>query len=226
MIDPRQWLKRAGHGLLLAVTLLFLQLSCLPAWAQTPTGGTTPPPPVSSSSGSSGSYVNSAQTMLINISQSIPNLMQLVTAFAYVMGMVLVIRGIIKLKHMGEMRTQMSMEHSAMGPIILITIGALLIYLPSTVQMGLSTFWVEPNPYGYMEYHSQWTDFLNVCFLIIQFVGTIAFIRGLMILSHLGGGHGQQGSFAKGLTHIIGGILCINIFQLVQVLAVTLGINI
>lgn len=167
----------------------------------------------------------SAQQMLVNISQQIPSLMRMVTAIAYVLGIFMIIKGIMLLKHAGEMRTQMSYEHSIVKPIVYLVIGAMLTYLPTAVQTGLSTFWANPNPYGYLQAQGQWFSFINVCFLVVQFVGTIAFIRGLVILSHLGGHGGQPGTFSRGLTHIIGGILCINIYQLVQVIMITLGIT-
>lgn len=171
-----------------------------------------------------GQATLSAQSMLIQFAKAIPNLMRLVTSIAFVLGFVLIIRGIIKLKHFGESRTMMSEEHSIMVPITYIAIGAMLIYLPSTVQVGMSTFWSEPNPYGYVEYTDQWGSFIRICFMVVQLIGTIAFIRGLLILSHSGGRHGQQGTFSRGLTHIIGGILCINIYQFVQVILATFGL--
>jgi|SRR5579885_530371 hypothetical protein len=168
----------------------------------------------------------SAETMLTNIAQSVPSLMAMVTAIAYVLGMVLIIRGIVKLKHVGEMRTQMSHEHHITGPLVQITVGALLLYLPTAVNVGMSTFWTNPNPYGYLQQQDQWTQFINDCFLVVQFIGTIAFIRGLVILSHLGSGGGHQQGLSRGLTHIIGGIFCINIYQFIQVILITLGIQI
>jgi hypothetical protein len=166
----------------------------------------------------------SPMTMLANIKNTIPELMKLVTAFAFVIGIFLVIMGIIQLKHVGEMRTQMSHEHHLAKPLLMITMGTLLIYLPSSVQVGMSTFWSEPNPYGYMDLQKdQWQEAINICFAVIQFIGVIAFIRGLILLSHSGGHH--QGSFGKGITHIIGGIFCINIYQLIQVLSATLGMQ-
>lgn len=166
----------------------------------------------------------SAQDMIINISKQIPNLMRLITALAYVMGMYFMIMGIVKLKHYGEARTQMSTEHSLKGPIVFLIIGALLLYLPTTVSVSLSTFWTDPNPYAYVDEKGAFSDFWNVCFLIIQFLGTLAFIRGLIILSQLSG-HAQPGQFGKGVTHIIGGIFCINIYQFIQLIFVTLGIQ-
>lgn len=168
----------------------------------------------------------SAQTMLMNIAESVPNLMRMVTAIAYVMGMLLIVRGVVKLKHAGEGRTMMSHEHHLTGPIVQITVGALLLYLPTSVQVGMSTFWTDPNPYGYLQQEDQWSQFLNNVFMIIQLIGTIAFIRGLVILSKMGQGGGHQQGMSKGLTHIIGGILCINIYQFIQVILLTLGIQI
>lgn len=165
-----------------------------------------------------------AQNMIDNIVKQIPQLMQMVTAIAYVLGMYMIIQAVIKMKQLGEARAMMSQEKGWKEPIVYLAVGALLLYLPSSVQVGMSTFWTEPNPYGYLEEQDQWQDFIKNVFIIIQFVGTIAFIRGLVIMSHLSG-HGQPGQFSKGLTHIIGGIFCINIYQFVQVIMNTFNLQ-
>lgn len=166
-----------------------------------------------------------AADIIKNISEQIPGLMRLVTASAYVLGIFFIVLGIIKLKHFGESRTMMSHEHSLKGPLIFIVIGAMLIYLPSAVQMGLSTFWTEPCPYCYEKIGAtdQWSDFYTLCYRIIQLVGVIAFIRGLVTLSQMGHHGGHQNTLGKGLTLIIAGILCINIYQFVQMVILTLG---
>lgn len=190
--------------------LLTIMLYALPAFSQDRTAEVT---------------VVTAQTMLERFADQIPNLMRMTTAIAYVLGMYFIFHAVLLLKKFGEQRTMMSSgEHSIKGPLIYLTIGALLLYLPTSVQVGMSTFWTVPNPYGYEQHTDDWGQFLRVCFLIIQFIGTIAFIKGLVILSHLAG-HGQQGTLSKGLTHIIGGILCINIYQTIKVITFTLGIN-
>ena len=200
-------------GVLVCLFLVMLLACSLPVYAADPPYVTT----------------LSAESILTNISRAVPDLMRLVTAFAYVLGMVFIFKGVVELKHMGEMRTQMSSEHHFAVPLSLLIAGTLLLYLPSAVQVGLSTFWTNPTPYGYETTgigatQDQWAEFLNTCFSIIQLFGIIAFIRGLIILSH-GGGHRQGGGMGKGLTHIIAGIFCINIYQLVQVIAVTIGIQ-
>jgi intracellular multiplication protein IcmC len=167
----------------------------------------------------------SASDVIAKIVTQIPNLMRLITAIAYVTGMYFVFHGILLLKQYGEQRTQMSGQHHLKGPMIFIVIGTCLLYLPSSVQVGMSTFWTQPNPYGYMQQQDQWSKLFSNIFMVIQLFGVLAFIRGLILLSHLGGHGGQPGTFAKGMTHIIGGILCINMYQFVQVVMVTLGIQ-
>lgn len=164
----------------------------------------------------------SASTMIENLAKQLPSLMRLITALAYVMGMFFIFAAIFKLKQYGESRTMMSSQHDLKGPILYLIVGASLLYLPTSVQVGMSTFWTDPNPYGYIKQTDQWGTFFSNVFMLIQLFGVIAFIRGLVILSHLGGHGGQPGTFGRGMTHIIGGILCINIYQFVQVVIVTL----
>lgn len=57
----------------------------------------------------------------------------------------------------------------------------------------------------------EWSDLINTVVSYIQLIGLIAFVRGWFILSHSAeSSGGQQGTFSKGLVHIIGGIVAIN----------------
>lgn len=178
--------------------------------------------------GSTGTTVTglTASDMLTNISNQIPNIMRMVTAIAYVMGMYFIIFGLFKLKEFGEARTMMSTQHHLKTPLTYLAVGTLLLYLPSAVQSGLTTFWADPNPYEYEENTSEYAGVMSHALVAVQLFGTIAFIRGLMILSHSGEQHGGQNSVGKGLTHVIGGIFCINIYQFVQMIFATLGISV
>lgn len=187
--------------------------------------------PVFAADGGTGSSMASAvqglsaQDMINRIAGQIPQLMRMVTAIGYVIGLYFIFFSLMKFKQFGEQRTMMSAQHHLKEPLTYLIIGALLLYLPTSVQVGMSTFWAEPNPYGYLEETDQWAQFINNCFLVVQLFGTIAFVRGLVILSHTGGQGGGQGQFGKGVTHVIGGILCINIYQFVKVILFTLGIQ-
>ncbi|HEU5282024.1 MAG TPA: hypothetical protein VFU82_08615 [Gammaproteobacteria bacterium] len=168
----------------------------------------------------------SAQDMITNIATQLPQLMRFVTAFAYVMGMYLIFGAIMKLKQFGESRTMMSQSHELKGPLFMLVAGSLLLYLPTSVQVGLSTFWADPSPYGYLEDTDEWSGFMNNVYMVVQLVGVIAFVRGLVILSRLGERGGQGDSVGKAMTHIIGGIFCINIYEFIKVILFTLGIQV
>ena len=135
--------------------------------------------------------------MLVNIAQQLPALMQMVTAIAYVIGMYFVVCGMFKLKQYGESRTMMSGQHHLKEPMFFLIVGALLLYLPSSVQVGMSTFWANPNPYGYFTQTDQWSQFLIFVFWLCSLSVPIAFIRGFVILSHLGG-QGQSRHIGQG----------------------------
>lgn len=165
-------------------------------------------------------------TMLINLSNDLPNFMRLITAFAYVMGFYFVVKGLMEFKHFAEMRSMMSQEHGIMKPISFLVAGSLLIYLPATVQTGLSTFWTNPTPYQYIsDAADTWGQLLNAVFMVIQLIGVIAMIRGIIMLTHLGGHGGHQGGFGKALTFIVAGLLCINVYQFLQAVFSTLGLG-
>ncbi|MBV8803124.1 MAG: hypothetical protein JO131_09255 [Gammaproteobacteria bacterium] len=166
-----------------------------------------------------------AATMITNFAESVPELMRLTTAIAYVMGLYLVMQGVLGLKKYGEQRTQMSSEHSLRGPIIMLAVGAGMLYLPTSVQQGFATFWANPSPYAYETSETgPFQEFINACFLIVQLIGTIYFIKGLSMMTHLNSG-GQQGGFSRALTHIIGGIFCIDLYDFLNTIFVTLGLG-
>lgn len=167
-----------------------------------------------------------AADMLANISRAVPNLMQLVTAIAYVIGIVFCLKGIVGLKHVGEARSMHHEQHGIKGPLILLAVGASLLYLPGAVRTGIATFWDATAPYAYqVKSSSPWSNLIKDVFTIIQLVGTVAFIRGLMMLAKLSGHGGHQASFGKAMTHMIAGIFCINMYQFISTISSTLGLG-
>lgn len=167
-----------------------------------------------------------AATMIANLTQNIPDLMRFVTALGYVFGLFFVVKSMLELKHVGESRSMMSQERGLKGPIIYFVIGAFLLWLPGTVHMGTATFFGYTNPLSYVsDDGNPWSDLVQDAFIIVELVGTIALIRGLVILTHLANQSSQQNSFSKGLAHVIGGILCINMYGFTQVMLNTFGLG-
>ena len=119
-----------------------------------------------------------AQSMVERIATQVPILMRLVTALAYVLGIYFVIASLHKFKEFGEQRTMMSSQHHLKEPLTYMAVGIFLLFLPSAVQTGLSTFWAEPSPYAYLDNVDQYSQVWNNALMVVQLFGTIAFIRG------------------------------------------------
>jgi intracellular multiplication protein IcmC len=65
---------------------------------------------------------------------------------------------------------------------------------------------------------------VNSALTFVQVIGVIAFVRGWLILKKVVEGSGNV-SLAQGLTHILGGVLAINIFQFLLIMDHTFGLN-
>jgi intracellular multiplication protein IcmC len=66
----------------------------------------------------------------------------------------------------------------------------------------------------------EWSNLIDTIVMFIQLIGFIAFVRGWFILASVGNpGGAQQGAFAKGLIHIIGGIIAINFIPAMKAIA-------
>ncbi len=166
------------------------------------------------------------QTMLINLQSSYPNLWRLLTATAYVVGFFFILRAIHYMKVYGEMRTMMASNASVKTPVTLIIVGSALIYAPTAFQTLMMTTFGSANvtPLSYAGHYSGWSNQATVALLgLVQIIGLIAFIRGWIFLARAGEQSSQPGAFGKGMTHIIGGLLAINIVGTWDVIKATLG---
>lgn len=162
------------------------------------------------------------QQMIINIANTMPDLLAMFSAITYVIGFLLVLKGIYKLKEYGEMRTSMSSQTNLWPPLITITIGTLLIFFISTYQVGLQTLFSYTSPLAYTEGSDSAEDLIPAVVSIMQVVGVIAFIRGMLLLNNAGHPGAQQGGIGKGLAFIIGGLLAINIYGTFEMLINTI----
>lgn len=151
---------------------------------------------------------------LYHISTQIPALIKLLVAVAYVSGFGFIVGAIMKVRRVAQSQTMMSMQESIAGPLIHIMVGVVLIYFASFVRVGSETLFGADAA---IAYQSSVTDsdmfggFLGPIILLMRFIGYIAFIKGLFLLGKMGGHQSQPGNLAKGLIHIMGGILAINI---------------
>lgn len=157
------------------------------------------------------------QVLLDNLSRSYNGLWRLITAWAYLCGMMFITMSLFQLKIYGEMRTMMSGQTNIMKPLSFLLVGAMLMYLPSTFKTAmLSTFgtatgnpmsWSNVTSVGIHGYQLAITPALLG---LMKIVGLISFVRGWMMMAHVSE-QGQHATFGKALTHILGGLLLINI---------------
>lgn len=173
--------------------------------------------------GCQGTTVN-FQTMLQNLASSYGDLWKLVTATAYVLGFALIMKALYQLKIYGEMRTMMSSNASIKTPLTYMFAGTMLIFSPEAFSVINMTLFATPSPIHWSDAHLKgWTaESTRAAIGMVQLIGLIAFVRGWLYIARAGD-QGGQPVVGKGLTHIIGGVLAINILQFKDVLWATFG---
>lgn len=160
--------------------------------------------------------------MIINIAETLPPVLAMVSAASYIIGISMVIKGIFKLKEFGESRTMMSSHLSAMPSIITICVGGFLIFFPSSIEVGMQTIFNYSNPLSYSSEDATTQELIDSIVMIMQIIGSISFIRGMLLIKSSTGQGAQPGSFSKGITFVIAGILAINIYGTWEVLVNTI----
>jgi intracellular multiplication protein IcmC len=169
----------------------------------------------------------STTSMLANLAPSLVSIQNLLTGAAFIIGVAFLVRGVMALKQLGEQRSHMSPHHSIKEPLIFFLSGTMLLYLKDAINTFNMTLFGNTSILAYNQLNSNFTSQLanagqNII-LFVQVIGLIAFIRGWIIIAKgaTQSGH-SQGGFGKGLMHIFGGILAINVVATLNVLTVTL----
>lgn len=146
-------------------------------------------------------------TIMGNISQSLGPVQKLLSGMGYLLGILLIMNGLIKLKKVGESRGGGSQE-KAFVPLVYILIGSLLIFLPSTIQVFSNTAFGVGNILQYSAVNPY--DIKTSMIFLVKTAGLLWFVRGCMLLiySSQPGSQGKDGP--KGITFIIAGILAMN----------------
>lgn len=158
-----------------------------------------------------------------NISQQIDPIKNFIIAISYGVGLGLCVIAVMKLKKYGTKTAYMHVESSLVGPFLQFFIGIALFYLPTFVETVNMTIWNEAyvynSPLNYTSQTSSTTfeEYIEPILGIIQIIGMISFIRGWVMLSRATNVGQQPGAVSKGLTHVIGGIMGINIYTVIEV---------
>ena len=170
--------------------------------------------------------------VLLNLANSLVPVEKLVTGAAYLLGILFVMKAFILMKEHGESRGQNAGGFKEV--VAYLFVGGLLVYFPSAFQMLMRTTFGYENALAYAPSGSNST-FITALFapgnelgsslaIIIQLVGVISFVRGwiLIVKASSGTQAAGGGGTGKGLTHVFGGILAMNIIGTLQVFSNTL----
>jgi intracellular multiplication protein IcmC len=185
----------------------------------------------------------SMDQLLINLQGIVAPAAGLLLTVSYILGVLMILRGIIMMKTLAVPLTQMSRPGEMMGPIVYIVIGSILLWIAPSANV-LSTTFFQSTDYSLHSLagvpteaamvllssadagiQSEWSDLISTLVLYIQLIGFIAFIRGWIIIAAAGQASAQPGQMSKGIIHVIGGILAINFIPLVQVVQNSLTVS-
>ena len=153
-------------------------------------------------------------SMIGNLSRSLIQVEALVSGFGYVIGILLMIAAIIKLK-----RVSGSSGEGMFGPVAFFVVGTALVFLPSMLGTLSSTAFGNSNILQYIEYDP--FNIYNSMAIIIQCAGLIWFVRGCVLLAHGSEPGAEEGP--KGFVFIIAGIFAMNFQGTIGVLNYIMG---
>ena len=132
----------------------------------------------------------------------------------------------------GESKTMSASNASVKEPLVYLLVGAIFIYLPTGINLLVRTTFGRNaeilayapinSPSNLLALFGSGSPVAEPLTMFIQMIGLIAFIRGWVLIARASG-HGQQpGGTGKGLMHVFGGIVALNIVKSVEVINATL----
>lgn len=165
---------------------------------------------------------NDITAILIGLEDDALAVFDLMISFCYLAGALFVATGIFELKVYGEARTAMSQQNSLRKPLTYLTVGLLLLYAPQTIGILSNSWLMDPEVIlAYLDPQNvgktgTWDAIAVAMYTLLQLCGLVSFIRGAFMITHVGGG--PSGGMGKGMTHIISGVLLMNLQTFMQIL--------
>lgn len=177
-------------------------------------------------------WIASQADILNNIANSLIPVQRLITGGAYLIGCAFLFKAIYSLKVYGEARTMMSNNSSIKEPVVYLMVGAVFIYFPTAFSTLMQSTFGYQNVLQYAPINSS-NATLDTLFgsgsavgrpltILLQVIGLIAFVRGWVLIARSASQGQPPGGTGKGLIHVFGGILAINIVGTINMLNNTL----
>jgi hypothetical protein len=155
----------------------------------------------------------------------------LMSVAAITYGVFLIIRGLIKASKHGTDPNAYSIPKILTSLIV----GTILVTVGQSLNMILTTLFgtdsttpasdvLNWNIVQELNAGTQFTTAIIAALTFFQMIGIIAFVRGWMIVKNAAENVGQA-TMVQGFTHIIGGVLAINIYGFLEIIDKTFGTN-
>lgn len=170
--------------------------------------------------------VPDAATLIVNLGEHLPSILVLIGAAAYFLAFVFAYQGIDHLKRAGMTDDP---NYTPGKAFVIILLAACLAYLPSTLGSGSESIFGADTGYGF-EYvanssiNEKVNASLTVIYKFLYVVGVFAVVHGITILKKVTeGASGREDSHAKGMWHIVGGILAMHLDKVIDLLKSSAG---
>lgn len=158
-------------------------------------------------------------TILGNISQSLYPLQRFITGGAYLLGILFFLTAIAKLRKIADRRAQSSSSEKMFTPMMYLFFGAILLYLPTALDVMANTAFGVGNVLTYTDYNRR--NIYSIMGLLVRTAGVLWFVRGCVLVAHAGEPGTQEGP--KGLVFIFAGILAMNFDNTISMTSTVLG---
>ena len=180
----------------------------------------------------SSSLITSEVNILKNLAGSLESVERLVTGAAYLIGLSFALKALYSLRIYGESKSQMSSHSSIKEPLVYLFVAAIFIYFPTGFEILMMTTFGYSDVLAYAPLNSG-SPLLSSLFgsdsavgqylaLLIQVIGVFAFVKGWIMVARSAAQGQPPGGTGKGLMHVFGGILAMNIVGTLQVINNTL----
>ncbi len=167
-------------------------------------------------------------SILTNIAQSLLPVQKLITGGAYLLGILFAMKALMALKSHGETRGGGGNSSSMKEPLLYFIVAGMLIYFPTGFEVLMNTTFGYSNVLSYSDTSAMNTwlggdsSLGNALTVIIQTIGLYAFVKGWMMITKSASTGQPPNGTGKGLTHVFGGILAVNIVGTIEMINNTL----
>lgn len=176
-----------------------------------------------------GQWAADNASWLTHLVGSVDQVYHLITGAAYIMGISFAFKALYSLKVYGELRTMMASQTSLKEPLTYLIVAAAFIFFPTGFGIVMNTTFGQETVLSYNQLPAGSelgaTAGGRALLRVLQVIGAIAFVRGWVLMARSQGQGSQPGTLGKGITHVFGGVLLMNIIGTINIMYNTLGIS-